>query len=864
MEPIFGRFATRDRVFYDAPGTDDASAEAEGHTAAYAPATTLSWQGWRYSRRGPWSVWLPPAHRLPQQGWKVHITALPDAAATVLDTASRYCHRHGIAFKHLQNAHALGAVLAKDADRAGAGKFITLYPPSERSLEHCLVSLDDALGGQPGPYVLSDLRWNAGPLFVRYGAFTEREVLVGGDALPAVQDLRTGEWVPDRRTAGFHIPPWVELPPFLQRQLDALGHEPPPGFPEITGALHYSNAGGVYTGALDGAEVIVKEARPFAGWTPDGRDAVARLRDEERTLRALAGRVRVPAVRAAFEAHGHRFVAIEQLPGQPLDRLVATTSPLTAAVSTAAERRAYRDRMLQVLASLRREITRLHAAGVTHGDLHPANVMVDGHGSVSLLDLEMSVPVDSRAPAVLGAAGFSLPDEPDPVRRDAHALACIELYVFLPMTSLLALQPAKADALVTEAAAVFDLPREWWERMSARLRPADCAARHPAPVVSIERVAEQLVADATPERTDRLWPGDPRQFGQPAFSLGHGALGVAVALDAGGVALAPELRSWVSRSIAHVSTGQARLGLMDGAAGALWACRRLGFADEATALHEYLQDDAVGSLGSDLATGLPGIGIALLDERDSARGVERATAIIDILSERWGLLGPAAPTGAPSPVPSPRHGGLMGGASGTALLALRVFELTGERRFLEIARRALDVDLRTLRRDADGSVQVDQGWRMLPYLAHGSAGVGLVLARYLAHEPGDDELRVTLHGIIRAASAPFVVQAGLFAGRAGLALFLHSLEATGHASADTVRARDHHLGRMTLHALDAPVGARFVGDAMLRASCDLATGAAGVLLALASASPPASNSDQPVLPFLPPVLVPAGSPAARG
>ncbi|MDF2580430.1 MAG: hypothetical protein K0S49_2009 [Microbacterium sp.] len=158
-------------------------------------------------------------------------------------------------------------------------------------------------------------------------------------------------------------------------------------------------------------------------------------------------------------------------------------------------------------------------------------------------------------------------------------------------------------------------------------------------------------------------------------------------------------------------------------------------------------------------------------------------------------------------------------------------------------------------------MQVDQGWRLLPYLAHGSAGIGLVLAQYLSHEP-DDELHDALRGIIRAASAPFVVQPGLFAGRAGLAIFLQSLEATGHASAETVRARDHHLSQMRLHALEAPAGVRVVGDGMLRASCDLATGAAGVLLALVAASPHAQTTDQPLLPLLPPVLAPVGPPAA--
>ena len=869
MDPIFGRFATRDRVFYDSPDTDDAGENTPEAAELYAPPPSLSWDRWRRSRRHPWSVWLPPETQLADQGWKVHVTALPDAAPGALEVVAAYCHRHSVPFKHLLDARALDAVLAKDAERSGAGKFITLYPPSVERLEHCLVTLDEELGDQPGPYILSDLRWNTGPLHVRYGAFTEHEVIVDGEALPAVRDPRSRTWVPDRREAGFHVPPWVELPDFLRHQLEALGDQPPAGFPDITGALHYSNAGGVYSGILDRSPVIVKEARPYAGWTPDGRDAVARLGDEERTLRAVAGRVRVPQVRVSLEAHGHRFLVLEQLPGQPLDRVVSTSSPLTAAVSTGAERHAYRDRMLLVLGNLRREVSRLHAEGVTHGDLHPANVLVDADGSVGLVDFEMSLPTGARAAAVLGAPGFTLPDETDPVRRDAHALACIELYVFLPLTNVLALQPAKAHELVAEAATAFDLPRDWTERMTVALRhgrredgPSRHPVRHPQSDPTIEGVAEQLLADATPRRIDRLWPGDPCQFAEPAFSLAHGALGVALALDAAGVALPPELRSWVSRSIAGSRGNRLRPGLMDGIAGAIWGCRRLGFTEEAATLNEHLSgfDLDVESAGTSLGRGLAGIGLVLLEEPGSG-ALPRAVEVVDHLDAHWRIIEEGLRVTA-SGMPR-RRGGLMGGASGTALLAVRLFERTQDRRFLEVARRALAIDLGSLRPDSDGSLQVDQGWRLLPYLAHGSAGIGLALAQYLSHEPADD-LAAVLHGIIRAASAPFVVQSGLFAGRAGLALFLHSLEATGHASADTIRARDHHLARMALHALDAPVGARFVGDGMLRASCDLATGAAGVLLALVAASPRVSNSDQPVLPFLPPVLVPAGSPAARG
>jgi hypothetical protein len=78
--------------------------------------------------------------------------------------------------------------------------------------------------------------------------------------------------------------------------------------------------------------------------------------------------------------------------------------------------------------------------------------------------------------------------------------------------------------------------------------------------------------------------------------------------------------------------------------------------------------------------------------------------------------------------------------------------------------------------------------------------------------------------------------AGLFAGRAGLLPLLRDDPA--HAT--------EQIRRLAWHALPHGGGLAFPGDQLLRLSADLATGAAGVLLALGSVL-----HDRPVhLPFL--------------
>jgi hypothetical protein len=138
----------------------------------------------------------------------------------------------------------------------------------------------------------------------------------------------------------------------------------------------------------------------------------------------------------------------------------------------------------------------------------------------------------------------------------------------------------------------------------------------------------------------------------------------------------------------------------------------------------------------------------------------------------------------------------------------------------------------------------------MPYLADGSVGVGLVLDHYLTHRY-DEQFAAAATAIRLAAESPFYVEPGLLHGRAGMILYLSRKYPTGTAARHgTVAAQ---LRRLAWHAIDYQGDLAFPGEELLRLSMDLATGNAGVLLAVGTALHP-----EPVhLPFLPaPVSVP--------
>ncbi|MFC7583708.1 hypothetical protein ACFQYP_07985 [Nonomuraea antimicrobica] len=216
--------------------------------------------GWSTALTDTWCYFAPDTidPPLPPQGWKIHVSARVEDAEKAIEAVRDYCLPRGIAFKFLRGLPVLVMVNSKAASRASSGKLVTVYPRDEAQLELVLKELDGLLCDVRGPYILSDLRYGTGPLFVRYGGFAERHCLSpSGERVLAVED-GDGRLVPDVRGATFSVPPWTTLPAFLEPQLAARNAVTTAGLPyEIESVLHFSNGGGVYLG---------RDTRSGSGW----------------------------------------------------------------------------------------------------------------------------------------------------------------------------------------------------------------------------------------------------------------------------------------------------------------------------------------------------------------------------------------------------------------------------------------------------------------------------------------------------------------------------------------------------------------------------------------------------------------------
>jgi class III lanthionine synthetase len=821
VDKRYEQYCLASPFFYDLPPGQD-----------FAIACRQLPEGWRQERQGDWAVCVPPDPRTPRQGWKIHASACLDNSEDIITRVWEYCVPRDISFKFVSSRLGVLVRNGKYAPRGASGKIVTIYPRDEVACERILADLDADLGGAPGPYILSDLRYGAGPLYARYGGFTERLCCDdNGDLVPAIE-TDTGELVPDVRSPVFTTPPWVPIPSFLAPHLAVRNAATVDGLPyRVEDVLHFSNGGGVYLGVDEhtGERVVLKEARPHAGLAADGSDAVARLRREHDMLNRLSGLGIAPEPRGYYEAGGHHFLAEEFIEGVPLNSCYSGRYPLTTADPDPGQVAAYTQWALRICADITRAAAAMHGRGVVFNDLHMFNIMVRPDDTVIFIDFEAASLVSEGRRVTLGNPGFVAPRDRTGFGVDAYSLGCIRLAMFLPLTTLLTLDRAKAGDLADVIGGHFPVPAEFLAEAVREIIGGDRSVK-PADRSTTadyeQRICQAMTASATPARDDRLFPGDIEQFAAPGGGLGiaHGAAGVLYALAESAGVRVGEHEQWLVTRAVRPAKGS-RLGLYDGLAGVAWVLSRLGYLAAAVETAGFCADSPWERLGSDLYGGLAGFALALLAVGDAAgesgltdAGLRAAELAADRQAAKAGL-----PRGAAGPA---AKAGLLRGAAGQALLFLRLYERTGETAYLDLAEDAIGADLAGCVTDHRGSLQVDEGWRMLPYLNAGSAGIGMVIDRYLRHRP-DDGFAKASSAIRIAARSTFYAQSGLFNGRAGMVIYLA-------AAGDTTGAQAQAL-RLPWHAVPYADGMAFAGDQLLRLSMDLGTGSAGILLALAAA-----------------------------
>ncbi|MEV4255947.1 class III lanthionine synthetase LanKC, partial [Spirillospora sp. NPDC049652] len=642
-------YCLADLFFYDKLGEKQNEASDFPLVSRPVPA------GWIRHESDVWMYYAPRGEgTLPAQGWKIHLSARLEDAERALAVIWDYCVPRGIVFKYLRGRSVLLMRNSKAASRGASGKLVTIYPRDENECEVILKELDELLRGIEGPYILSDLRYADGPLFVRYGGFAERRCPgKDGELVPAIENGE-GELIPDVRGATFSVPEWVTLPSFLEPHLEARNSVRVDEMPyDFESVLHFSNGGGVYLARdrASGERVVLKEARPHAGLDVIGRDAVTRLKHERDILERLSGLDAVPALRGYFTLGEHHFLVEEFVDGNPLQRQLVQRYPLTKADCDAAMLTGYTDWALDMLGKVEDVVRQLHERGVVFGDLHPNNILVTSSGRLCLIDFEVAVAAEEQAGTTLANPAFLAPRDRRGLEVDRYALACMRYYLFAPQTTItLLMHRRKAEQLADLIAETFPVPRAGFDDAVAVLLGSD-AEPGPSPLTTLPlpgrapwpevRAAlhRAVLASATPGREDRLFPGDPAQFRDGGgINIAHGAAGVLYALAETGAEVPPEHVDWLAERALRPDVGMP-LGFYDGLHGVAHVLHRLGRRQDALDIADICLREKWDRLSLNLCSGLAGAGLNLLhlgEATGESALTDAANRMVELCADRLG------------------------------------------------------------------------------------------------------------------------------------------------------------------------------------------------------------------------------------
>ncbi|MGH3168282.1 MAG: hypothetical protein ACRDN0_20660 [Trebonia sp.] len=343
----------------------------------------------------------------------------------------------------------------------------------------------------------------------------------------------------------------------------------------------------------------------------------------------------------------------------------------------------------------------------------------------------------------------------------------------------------------------------------------------------MDSLAAGIQSMATPHRTDRLYPGDVYQFDGQGLGIAYGAAGVLYALHSAGYPTREEHIEWLLARVRE--QGDHRIGLYDGLYGTAWVLDRMGLRDQARDVLDRAHRHASDTANPDLETGLSGMALTLLhfaqvdNDRVLAEKAEK-TAQQVVRSGR------------------PKVPGLMRGATGRALLFIRMYEQTGAAGWLDHARDALLADLATGKIEDGVLVLPDDVNRVSVYLHSGTTGTALVAREFVKYRE-DAEIMATIGHGDDGCRPEFFYAPGLMEGRAGIIMYLAARR--NDPASPTPQILEAQLRLLHWHALQYQGNLVFPGRLLYRLSADLATGTAGVLLSVSAAT-----QSTPGLPFL--------------
>jgi len=719
----------------------------------------------------PWIEVTNVHTSLPQQGWKLHVSATAESATAVLACSLPVLAMEGATFKVAASLMQIELLNQGHGGSSQVGKFLTVYPADDPHALRLAQALDRATRGLAGPRIPSDRQLRPGSLVhYRYGAFESRWLQTAvGEILPALE-APDGTLVPDTRRPMYRQPEWV-TDPFVAA---GMAFRPPVVDLIVAGryltvAVLNNSARTAVLLALDiqtGKRCVLKHARRAAAGGDD--EAFVRIRREAEFLCHFAGDPHFPELHGLVEEGADLYLAMEHCEGPTIEHHV-TAEAVHGRNVPVAQTVAWGRELAHVL-------DRIHRSGFVYGDVKPSNVIIAPDGGLRLLDFETVARCGGPPPeddGIIGTLGFLSPQRIDGAFRSV----CDDVYAFGALMAYLLTAADPSDApdpmnVLGRALQLFNpaIPAGLEALVARCLEPE--LARRPPSMADVEaelgscvdpvrtasrrvleqatgsdwarRAAERLVTDLC-SKVDM--PADP-----PRRDVHDGAAGIVLTLAEAATLPGTEVRDALRAAAESLATsvplpGGPLPGLYVGEAGVGAALLRAGvvLGDDGLLVAAADKGWLVAALphaSPDLYNGTAGrvrFHLALADVTGDAEhgraalagGDHLLTSVADV-STGEGLLWPI-PAGY-GQASGNSYLGYAHGSAGIGDVLLDLFETTGAERFAHAAGGIVcGLAARALPALSDGSGRdwesCDLGGRAGPFWCHGAAGVARFLLR---------------------------------------------------------------------------------------------------------------------------------------
>ncbi|MBH5318640.1 class III lanthionine synthetase LanKC [Paenibacillus sp. GSMTC-2017] len=824
-------------------------------------------ENWTSRRKNVWYYVTPVQYKQPRQGWKIHISSIPNHCQDVLRITALLCIEHNIPFKFLLDTRLVMMTGGKVWSREAGGKFITIYPPDLAQFKSLIHLLHQGLQDYRGPYILTDRQYkDSRTVYYRYGGFDGYYQLTPEGDKKHFLVSPEGDNHPDHRLPYFTPPAWAEdpFPPDTEETDEEMALNN--GRYLVEEALNYTMLGGVYV-AIDqttGKQVVIKEAKPNTHVSEDGNDATDKLYKEYQLLQLLADTQVAAQPIDFFQDWEHKFLVEEKLPGMPLNRFIVTQTPWKYSSPNDEIKKTYLEKLRKIWMNTAKSLSACHAKHIVFCDLSITNIMVidDEEGLVRLIDLEAGYRSGIDQPTKLITPGYNSPtagDKPQ-FEDDIYSLGATMLATLLPMNMLLDVNKDKKEVFIDSLTADLGVPDDM-AQIIRECMSNDAADRPTATEVAdrlgqiciqviaplptriipkaelldtVDKMVHYIKSSAEYHRDDRLYPSDPVMFFYNPLNVAHGATGVAYALNKLTGAVPTRALHWILSQSIHNKIVPP--GLYSGWSGISWALWESGVHDSALQMMRKIENDSLIWKSANLYSGASGYGLTCLYfylQTQEAYWLNRALAVGEhLLSTKvehpngcyWLDHEGAA------------WHGYAKGSSGVAMFLLYLYKASGEEKYMELGEAALAFELSFAKEIEEGHTIIPRGlvFESENVLSHywidGSAGVATVLLRYWVVTQ-KETYRHQLDNLATDTCKKYTNFPSLFQGSSGLGNFL--LDFYQFTGDDRYLHAAHRIANgVLLYQLEKPEGIAFPGEQLMRISVDFATGSSGIALFL--------------------------------